>query len=371
MRIVGAAVYPVRLPKRTAFQVAYATRTACRSALLRLETEDGRVGWGEAVPVAEVTGERRAGAYAQLERFARERLPGADPFAREELSVLLRQELGAWPSARCAVDTALWDLRGQALGLSLRQLLGGARTTFRASCSLGIKDTAATVAEGRALLAKGFRDLKMKIGLDPKADAARVKALRAELGRGFRLYLDANQGYTAREAIAFLQGLAEEGVELVEQPVPAGDLEGLAEVSRHSPIPVVADEAVKGPETLVPLLARQAAHFINVKLAKCGGPSGAETLVRMAEAAGMGAMVGCMIESRVGITAGLSVALALNNVRYIDLDGAFDLADDLVAAGGAQFECGEQFLVEGPGLGLTVDEEKLARYRDEGPEEDQ
>lgn len=369
MKIVRAGVYPVRVPKRTAFQVAYATRTASRSALLRLEADDGRVGWGEAVPVAEVTGERRAEAYPALARFAGERLSGADPWATEKLRALARRELGAFPSARNAVDTALWDLRGQSQGLSLRQLLGGARTAFRASCSIGIKDTATTLAEARGLLAAGFRDLKVKIGLDRAQDAERVRALRAELGPDFRLYLDANQGYTPGEALALLEAVAGEGVELVEQPVKAADLEGLAEVSRHSPLPVVADEAVKGPESLLPLLEKGAARLINVKLQKCGGPSEAELLVRMAEAAGVGAMVGCMIETRVGITAGLSVALALGNVRYIDLDGAFDLADDLVASGGAQFAGGEQFLAEGPGLGLSVDEAKLARYRDETPEE--
>ncbi|HHW15582.1 MAG TPA: dipeptide epimerase [Firmicutes bacterium] len=370
MQIVSAEVYPVRLPRRTAFQVAYATRTACRSALLRLETDDGRLGWGEAVPVAEVTGEARAEAYARLAGFAADHLVGADPFAREGLRLRLKEELAAWPSARCAVDTALWDLRGQATGLPLFRALGGARRAFRASCSLGIKDAAATVAEVRDLLAAGFRDIKVKIGLDRREDEARVKALRRELGRDFRVYLDANQGYTPGEAIALLQALAGESVELVEQPVAAQDLDGLAEVTRHSPVPVVADEAVKGPESLVPLLARKAAHLINVKLQKCGGPSEAETLIRMAEAAGMGTMVGCMIESRVGITAGLAVALAFQNVRYVDLDGAFDLADDLVAEGGAQYASGEQFLAEGAGLGLRVDEEKLARYRDEAPERD-
>lgn len=372
MRIIAATVHPVRVPKRVAFQVAYATRTACRSALLRLETDDGRLGWGEAVPVREVTGEPRRATYERLIRFATECLAGADCSDPEGLRLLARRELDRWPSARCAVDTALWDLWGQARGLSLRRLLGGdgARTSFRASCSLGIKDTAGTVEEVRRLLDAGFRDIKLKVGLDWKGDEARVKALRAELGRGFRLYLDANQGYSVREAVALLEGLAGAGVELVEQPVAASDLDALAEVTRHSPIPVVADEAVKDPESLSALLERKAAHLINVKLAKCGGPSEAVALVRRAAAAGLGSMIGCMIESRVGITAGLSVALACPSVRYIDLDGAFDLADDLVAGGGAQYRDGEQFLEEGPGLGLRVDERKLASYRDEHPEED-
>lgn len=368
MRITSATVHPVKIPKRTAFQVAYATRTALRSALVRLETDTGLVGWGEAVPVAEVTGERRDETYARLSAFCREHLPGADPFAREELRLLLRQELLPWPSARCAVDTALWDLRGQATGLSLRRLLGGARTSIRASSSLGIMGAEETVTEVGKLLLAGFRDIKLKIGLDRPRDAERVKALRAALGGDFRLYLDANQGYTPGEAIELLEAVAGEGIELIEQPVKADDLVGLARVTEASPIPVVADEAVKGPESLLPVISRRAAKLVNVKLQKCGGPSEAELMIRLAEAAGIGTMVGCMIESRVGITAGLSVALGLANVHYVDLDGAFDLTDDLVGAGGALCAGGTQSLHEGPGLGLTVDEERLARYRDESPE---
>ncbi|MGE5623598.1 MAG: mandelate racemase/muconate lactonizing enzyme family protein [Methanocella sp.] len=368
MRITSATLHPVKVPKRTAFQVAYATRTALRSALVRLETDAGLVGWGEAVPVAEVTGERRGETYARLAAFCAERLPGVDPLAREELRLLLRREMGPWPSARCAVDTALWDLRGLATGLSLRRQLGGARTAIRASSSLGIMDTGETVAEVEKLLAAGFRDIKLKIGLDRRADEDRVKALRTALGRDFRLYLDANQGYTPEEAIALLTAVADEGVEFIEQPVKAGDLLGLAQVTQASPIPVVADEAVKGPESLLPVIASRAAHLVNVKLQKCGGPTEAELMIRLAEAAGLKTMVGCMIESRVGITAGLSVALGLANVQYVDLDGAFDLTDDLVAAGGALCAGGEQSLAEGPGLGLTVDVEKLALYRDDSPE---
>ncbi|MGE5509134.1 MAG: mandelate racemase/muconate lactonizing enzyme family protein, partial [Chitinophagales bacterium] len=318
MKIVKADVYPLRIPKRTVFRVAYATRTACRSAYLRLETEEGLVGWGEAVPVGEVTGESRPEAYAALAEFVRAELVGRAIPGREALRLLLRQRLAGYPSARCAVDTALWDLRGQQAGQPLAGLLGDARRRIRASISLGIKGERETVAELRTHLEAGFTDLKLKIGLDRAADVARVKTVRAELGRDFRLLLDANQGYTAEEALQVAEALAGEGVELIEQPVKASDLEGLAEVTRHSPIPIAADEAVKGPESLVAVIRRQAAHMVNVKLQKCGGPSEAELLVRMAEAAGMGAMVGCMIESRLGITAGLSVALGLANVKYVD-----------------------------------------------------
>ncbi|MGE5577376.1 MAG: mandelate racemase/muconate lactonizing enzyme family protein [Syntrophothermus sp.] len=365
MQITRAEVFPIKIPKKTAFKVAYATRTACLGLLLKLSTDDGRTGWGEAVPVAEVTGEQRSEVFHALRGWLPGGIIGVDPFDREEIRLRLERDLANMPSARCAVDTALWDLRGQALGRSVRELLGRAREAHWASMSMGIKGLEETVAEARNLLGQGFHDIKVKIGLDLEGDVARAKALRRELGTDWRLYLDANQGYTPTEAIKLAEALADQEVEFIEQPVKAADIAGLAEVTRHSPIPIAADEAVKNPASMVRIIEHGAAHMINVKLMKCGGPSNAEVLIRMAEATGMKAMIGCMIESRVGITAGLSVALALANVHYIDLDGAFDLVDDVISTGGAQLAGGKQFLTEGPGLGITVDEEKVKTYLDQ------
>lgn len=408
--IVKAEAIPVRVPRRTAFQVAYATRTAWEGILLRLETDEGRVGWGEAVAVAEVTGERRAETYRALREWAAGRLVGRNPFEQEALRTLAEEELAAFPSARAAVDMALWDLRGQVLGRSVRELLGGARRSLPATMSIGIKGREETTAEVGELLARGFRSIKVKIGLDPDEDLGRVLELRRRFGHGWRLLLDANQGYTVGQAVALVEALekAGAGVELIEQPVKAEDLAGLAEVTRRSPIPIVADEAVKDAPSLLEVIRLRSAHMVNIKLMKCGGPTNAALMVRLAEAAGMKAMIGCMIESRVGITAGLSVALGLSNVHYIDLDGYFELADDIVRPeGGAQptsagirsegdpqskgpspglhpdegrpdeggqpptsvipagvTEPVRQYLAEGPGLGLSVDEAKLARYID-------
>lgn len=352
MRITQAEVIPIRIPKKSPFRVAYATRTACLGMLLHVKTDDGHSGWGEAVPVREVTGEDRAIVFGRLRTWAAQHLVGRDPFAAEELRRAIAGNLAGMPSAQCAVDTALWDVRGQALGLSMWELLGRKRSWHWASASIGIKSVDETAAEAQTFLRKGFHDLKVKIGLDPDQDVARVLALRQRLGLDWRLYLDANQGYTVEQAIQVTHRLAEGGaqVELIEQPVPAGDLEGLARVTCESPIPICADEAVKDPASLISLIRLRAAHMINVKLMKCGGPTVAALMVHMAEAAGMRAMIGCMIESRVGITAGLHVALALDNVKYIDLDGAFDLADDIVSPdSGAQYQDGKQFLAIGQG----------------------
>jgi L-alanine-DL-glutamate epimerase-like enolase superfamily enzyme len=153
----------------------------------------------------------------------------------------------------------------------------------------------------------------------------------------------------------------------MEQPVPAADLDGLFEVARRSPVPVAADEAVTDPRSLARVLAPGAVRAVNVKLQKCGGPDDAALMIRMAEAAGVPVLVGCMIETRVSISAGLAVALGLANVRWIDLDGAFGLEADPVVAGGARMTGGAQHLGPEPGLGVEVDEAVLERYRDAEP----
>jgi L-alanine-DL-glutamate epimerase-like enolase superfamily enzyme len=226
-----------------------------------------------------------------------------------------------------------------------------------------------TVAAVKNLLAQGIRNVKLKIGLAALEDAERVRRVRSELGRDFRVSLDANGGYETTEAITLLTGLAGQDIEFVEQPVPASDLDGLALVNRESPIPVCADEAVHGMKSLLPILSRKAARLVNVKLEKCGGITEAETMVRTAESAGIGVLLGCMIETRVGISAALAVALGMANVVHTDLDGAHDLAADPVASGGARMAGGRQFMDDRDGLGLSLDPTVLRQFRDEDPNE--
>jgi len=369
MRIVRATVFPVRIPMRAPLVLTYATRTACRSLLLKLEADDGTTGWGEAVPLREVTGERRSDVREALERVAAERLIGSDPANRDPLRVALRRDLASLPSARCAALTALADLRARALGIPLARLLGGSRDRLPACLTIGIADEEATVARAREAVSTGFPVLKLKVGKDADTDAARVRAVRAAVGEHVRILIVANQGYDVPTAVGFIEAVRDCRPELVEQPVAAADLAGLTEVTHRSPVPVAADEAVTDSASLARILATGAARAVNIKLLKCGGPDEAELMVRMAEAAGIPAMIGCGIETGVGISAGLAVALGAANVRWIDLDGAFGLEADPVANGGARLEAGFQSMGSGPGLGLDVDEGVLDRYRDGDLEE--
>lgn len=369
MKITGAALFPVRIPRRTPLALAYATRTACRAILVRLDTTEGISGWGEAVPVREVTGERFGDALDGLARAAA-RLTGTDPLDAEPLRAQLDRDLATLPSARCALDTALWDLRGKLLQQPLRRLLGGARESIPACVTLGIAGTAETVVRARTRVGEGFGVLKLKVSGEPAAEAARVQAVRAAVGTSVDLIIDANQAYDTPRALALADAAAKAGVSLLEQPVPARDHAALAEVARRSPIPVCADEAVTSPTTLLRLLGMPGLTMVNVKLQKCGGPSAAAWMIRTAEAAGVSVMVGCMIESRVGIAGGLAVALGQVNVARADLDGAFDLEADPVTRGGPELRDGRQGLPDRPGLGVEVDEAVLTKHRDDDPTAD-
>jgi L-alanine-DL-glutamate epimerase-like enolase superfamily enzyme len=223
------------------------------------------------------------------------------------------------------------------------------------SVTLGIAGPDETLAKARSCVAAGYRFLKVKVGEDWETDIRRVRLLRDSLDAGIVLRADANQGYTAEEARRFLAALRPGDLELLEQPTPAADLAALRPLadSRHTPL--MADESVRTEEEAARLIAARAVHLVNLKIMKSGGIAASAGIARLAETAGMRAMIGCMDESRIGIAAALHCALALPSVDRADLDGHLDLADD-VARGGVRIERGYVLpCFCRPGLGVSVD----------------
>jgi L-alanine-DL-glutamate epimerase-like enolase superfamily enzyme len=357
MRITEVKILSISIPRLKELKVAYATRTVYRGVLLLLETDAGLCGLGEAAPNLEVCGETPEGAAAALAEMA-VHLRGHDPLRREELLAALEPWRRNQAAALTAVDMALWDLAGKAAGLPLCSLLGGFRTAIGNAMTIGILSLEATVTEARAIQAGGrFREIKLKLGLDPDLDVARVRAVRAALGPDFPLHLDANQGYDPEGALAVLRALEPERIDFVEQPTPAQDLEALAWVSRRSPIPVMADESLHSPEDALRLARAEACTMLNVKLQKVGGITRALEVLAIARTAGMPCLVGCMTETPVGITAGAHLALASPAVSHVDLDGHLDLAFH-PTRGGVQEQGDELTLPADPGatgLGLELE----------------
>jgi L-alanine-DL-glutamate epimerase-like enolase superfamily enzyme len=250
-----------------------------------------------------------------------------------------------------AFDLLLYDILGLWSGLPLFRLLGGYRDRIQTSITLGLDDVPATVEMARERAADGFRILKLKGGLDPEQDVRRVRAVRRALP-ALTLRLDADQGYTVQDALDVARAL-EGKLEFLEQPTLAADLSALRQVTENSPVPILADESLTGPESALAIVNQRAAHGISTKLASCGGLDCARQIDTIARAGKLTTMVGCLNEPALSIAAGLALALSSPNVRYGDLDGHFDLEND-PSVPGFQFEDGWLIANESPGLGCTV-----------------
>ncbi len=351
MKLKNCDVYRVLIPLVQPFVIASAAQRTYEGVLLRLRTVDGLEGWGEAAPSPVVTGETPDGVARALSS-ARQLLLALDPL-ETELSVASAATRLRGPSALAAVDIALHDLKGQYYAAPIHHLLGGFRQQIETSMTISICDGPETLRRAEELVRKGFRTLKVKIGADPEKDIARVRLLRSSLGSRMKLRLDANQGYTVSGALRVLRAVYGCDVEFCEQPVPMDDLRALAKVTAGSPVPVMADESVRGPEELLRLIRMKAASMVNIKLMKAGGLHRARQMAACAEAAGLPCQLGCMIETRVGVTAATHLALACRGIAYADLDGHLHLASD-PCQGGVFTSAGLNRLSPGAGLGLSV-----------------
>jgi L-Ala-D/L-Glu epimerase len=297
---------------------------------------EGQTGHGEAAP-SDRYGETAESAQAYLEECGE--LLGDDPFALDEIEERLpRREF----AARAALDAALYDLQGKLTGVPVWRLLGLRRQGPPTSWTvwLGDPDDMARRAER---VAGQFRRLKLKLGGSDGLDIERVRAVRAV--SDVPLQVDVNEYWSLEEALDAVPQLAELGVEYVEQPLPAGDPDGIV-LKARSPLPIYLDEDC---HTLADIAAcAERAHGVNIKLAKSGGIREALRMIYAARALGLGVMLGCMVESGLGISAGCQVASLYD---HVDLDGNLLLAEDPWP--GVEFRDGVQLPSEAPGLGVT------------------
>lgn len=318
---------------RHTFRLARGATDGRRNVIVELE-HDGLVGLGEAAPIA------RYGQDAESAARAVDAMAGRLGDPRAFASAAARAAVPGERAAEAAVDMALHDLAGKRLGAPLYELLGlDPRAAPVTSFTIGLDAPAAMARKARE--AEGYEVLKIKLGTAD--DRAIVEAIRGVTGRPLRV--DANEGWTLAEARERLAWLAEMGVELVEQPLPASQLAETRELRRSSPLPLFADESVHTAAD-VPRLAG-AFDGINVKLMKCGGLGEALRMIAVARAHGLKVMLGCMIESSLAITAAAHLSPL---VDYADLDGHLLITDDPFV--GATVEGGRLVLPKGPGLGV-------------------
>jgi len=353
VQIAHVEVVPIELDLSLPFRAAaHPNDIECVACVfVRIETREGQVAWGCAAFDSALTGETLNEVTKVCHTCADRALdlnPLNTEFALAELAPLTE----GTPSVRCAFDIAFYDLLGLAAGLPLHRLLGGYRHRIQTSITLSIAPPKETVELARSRASQGFRILKLKGGLNPEEDVRRVQAVHDALPE-LTLRLDADQGYTIQEALDVSRAL-KDSLEMLEQPTAAADLNALCEVTLHSPVPILADESLQGPNSALEIASRRAAHGLSVKLATCGGLHCARQVDTIARAASMATMVGCIHEPALLIAAGLGLALSSPNVRYGDLDGHFDLINDPTQPG-FFFEDGWLIARDVPGLGCTVE----------------
>jgi L-alanine-DL-glutamate epimerase-like enolase superfamily enzyme len=247
----------------------------------------------------------------------------------------------------------------------VHRLLGGrVRDSVPLSWSLAVESPEAEVAEARDKVARGHRIFKIKTAAHPVAhDVERVRRLRDAVGPEVSLRVDANQGWDRPTALQAIRALEPYALDFVEQPVPRWDREGLAEVARAARVPVMADESCCSIHDAMALARLGGVSILALKLTKSAGILGTMAIARIAEAAGMSCYVGCMIETSLGTAAYLQVALAAAPVTWgCELFGPLLLAGD-VARRPVQYADGAILALDGPGLGVEVDEARLAEWR--------
>jgi muconate cycloisomerase len=366
VKIADVRVIVADIPVRRPHTMSFTTLEAVNFAFVRIATTDGIVGWGEAACLGGPTWseESSESVAATISRYIAPWLVGFDATSIEAARREMARRVQGNPFARAAVEMALWDLNGRALGVPVHRLLGGrVRDRVPLSWSLAVADGDAEIEEARARVALGHRIFKIKTGAHPLAhDVERVRRIREAVGPDVSLRVDANQGWDRATALSAIRAIEPYRVDFVEQPLPRWDLDGMADVARRVAVPVMADESCFTPHDALAIAKLGGVSILALKVTKSAGLHGTMALARIAEAAGLGAYVGCMIETSLGTAAYLHVALAAAPVTWgCELFGPLLLTGDVVRTP-VRYADGAILGLDGPGLGVEVDETLLDKW---------
>ncbi len=376
MKITRLEAWRIAVPFAKPYKLSkvYGTIHDALAVILKLYTDQGVVGLGEADPMPPFTEETPAGVVAALRDYLGPRLLGQDPRAVPVLEAMMDQVLYGNHTAKGAVSMALYDILGQVEGVPVHTLLGGrvrARIPLLRGTGSGTAEEDLAVIEMR--MAEGFRTFMLKMGARPIEDEiTRVRQVRDHLDEEVRLLVDANQGWQVREAMRFMAGLEDLKLELMEQPIPRWDLSGLKRIRARAPWPVSADESLVTPRDALRLIQEEAVDVFSIKVSKNGGLSAAKKIALVAEAAGLKCLMNSMLEF--GVTQAASLHLGATLTNLVDFGHAYGsplrLSDDVTNYS----DLVSQAVVEvpdEPGLGVRLEEAKLKKYAAEHVEIDQ
>jgi muconate cycloisomerase len=371
MKITQVRTVPVWCPRRKAYGGVHTTALGPAAisdyAIVFIDTDAGITGIGE---VASVFKRRGRLLHHDVEHALAPVVVGEDPHRIAHLLRKMDVALDGVEEGKAGIEMALWDIVGKALKTPVYNLLGGKvrdRVPLSYSVPFGKPDQMAEYATER--VRAGHRTIKVKVGSDdPVGDIEGVRAVRQAIGPGIKLRVDGNMGWpTARHAIRMIRAMEQWNLELVEQPLPAHDLDGMAEVRRSINVPLMADESVRSPRSAMDVIRRGAADIGNVYVTEAGGLLNASRIFAMFEAAGLPCMIGSMPEFGIGTAAQIHLGVAMTNLGPdSDTCGVLYHAEDLLTKP-LHIENGYAYPPEGPGLGVEIDMSVLERWSRQDP----
>ncbi len=363
MKITEVRLGKISVPLRVPFKTALRRVDSVEDVIVEIITDTGHKGYGEAPPTGVITGDSTDAIIGAVRDHISKKIIGLDIDNFEDVIQEVQSSVIHNTSAKAAVDMALYDLYGQLFNIPVYKLFGGARKTITTDITISVNDPDTMALDSINAIERGYDTLKVKVGVDPSLDLARLSAVRKAVGHDVRIRIDANQAWTPKEAVRILNSMQEKnlGLELVEQPVKAADIEGLKYVTERSYVPVLADESVFSPEDALKIMQYHAADMINIKLMKCGGLYNALKIISAAEIYGVECMLGCMLEAKISVNAAVELACAKKIITRIDLDGPVLCSEDPII-GGAVFNEKDITVSDAPGMGIKGIEDGKLTY---------
>ena len=362
MKITTIEINTLSIPFSRPIKVAIGQRSSAENVIIKINTDSGLSGWGEASTSPYILGDTKETNYQTAQQLA-QLLIGKNPQALESCINAINAFTPCGFSIRSAFDIALYDIAAQAAAMPLYQFLGGEKRYLRTDSTIGLQNTVEeTLACAQEILDENFDAIKMKVGRQGLEDVAHVKAVRALAGPDIALKIDSNQGWDYPTAVANIKAMMPLNLQYSEQPLAHWDYNNMARLRDSVELPICADESVFDHHDAFKLAQQGAADYLNIKLGKSGGIHTGLKINAIAESAGLKCMIGCFGESRLGLTAAAHLAMAKPNIVFIDLDSAFRFKEDPVIGGISYDQTigGVIHVSDEPGLGASIKDRFLS-----------
>lgn len=353
MKITEIRIGKISIPLHVPFTTALRSVNSVEDVVVEIHTDEGLIGYGEAAPNAVVTGDTFYSIVYAIKEVISKFVVGRDLEDFESILKDVQKSCINNTAAKACVDIALYDLYGKYLNVPVYKMLGASRNKLITDITISVNDPETMAKDAITAIKRGYKTLKVKVGIDHSLDIIRLEEIRKAVGKDIDIRIDANQAWEAKEAVKLLDVMYDKdlNIEFCEQPTIAYDLEGLKYVTDNSKIKILADESVFNPRDAIKIMQMRAADMVNIKLMKCGGLYNAQKIASAAEIYGVECMIGCMLEAKISVNAAIHLACAKSIITKIDLDGPVLCKEDPII-GGSLFKEKEIIVSTTPGLGI-------------------